>query len=75
MQDLISADFLFDKGNGIEKGRVLQAEIIQADEEIQICLKPGLGFLPMLFYWHPFDYPAVISIKKINGACIIGHHA
>lgn len=75
MQDLISADFLFDKGNGIEKGRVLQAEIIQADEEIQICLKPGLGFLPMLFYWHPFDYPAVISIKKINGACIIGHNA
>lgn len=73
MQDLINTNFLYDKGSGIEKGRTLQAESWQ--EEGEFCIRLKIDFNPLLLYWSPFNFPAVLSVKKICGAQIAGHNA
>lgn len=75
MEYSINTDFLYDKGNGFEKGRVLQGTACLIGDDFHINLDMKVGFEPQILCWCPFNVPVFIKSMEIKGAEIVGHNA
>ncbi len=75
MEYSINSEFLYDRGNGFEKGRVLQATVCKNGEKWHLTMDMKSALESCILCWRPFEFPVLIEDIEVQGAEIIEHNA